>query len=334
MDALQRPLRDLRISLTDRCNFRCTYCMPRHVFGKDHHFLPSARMLNFDEIERVARLMVPLGVRKLRLTGGEPLLRSGIETLVARLAAIPGIEDVSLTTNGSVLSRERARQLAAAGLKRLTVSLDALDPAVFRQITDADYPVTVVLDAIAHAQAAGLAPVKINVVVKRGVNDGEILPLAEHFRGSGCVLRFIEYMDVGSSNRWRLEEVVPAAELIARIHARWPLDPLPSQYPGETASRWRYRDGAGEIGVIASVTEPFCGNCSRARLSADGQLYTCLFATQGHDLRALLRDGHSDAQISARLSAIWQQRGDRYSEQRRASGEVPLRKVEMSYIGG
>jgi cyclic pyranopterin phosphate synthase len=333
-DRLGRPLQDLRLSLTDRCNFRCTYCMPRHAFGKDHRFLPRSELLAFGEIERLVRLLVPLGLRKLRLTGGEPLLRPELETLIAALAAVPGIEDISLTTNGSVLSAARARQLAAAGLKRLTVSLDALDPAVFRQITDADYPVTAVLDAIAHAQAAGLKPVKINVVVKRGVNEDQVLPLAAHFRGSGCVLRFIEYMDVGSSNRWRPDEVVPAAELVARVHARWPLQPLPARHPGETARRWRYADGGGEIGVIASVTQPFCGGCTRARLSADGRLFTCLFASQGHDLRALLRGGHDDATLRERLRSIWQQREDRYSEQRSAARELPLHKVEMSYIGG
>jgi GTP 3',8-cyclase len=333
-DALQRPLRDLRISLTDRCNFRCPYCMPRAVFGRGHRFLPQAQLLHFDEIERLVRRLAPMGVRKLRLTGGEPLLRHDVETLISRLVSIPGIEDLSLTSNGVLLDRARAEALAAAGLQRITLSLDALDDALFRRMSDADYGVETVLDAIRHAQAAGLAPVKINAVIQRGVNEDQILPLATHFRGSGCILRFIEYMDAGSSNGWTPDQVVAAETIIARLQARWPLDALPPAVAGETARRWRYRDGQGEIGVIASVTQAFCGSCQRARLSADGQLFTCLFASRGHDLRALLRSGVSDERLDAQLREIWTQRADRYSEARQ---EAPLRampKVEMSYIGG
>lgn len=333
-DALQRPLRDLRISLTDRCNFRCPYCMPRAVFGRGHRFLPQAQLLHFEEIERLVRRLAPMGVRKLRLTGGEPLLRHDVETLISRLVSIPGIEDLSLTSNGVLLDRARAEALAAAGLKRITLSLDALDDALFRRMSDADYGVERVLAAVGHAQAAGLAPVKINAVIQRGVNEDQILPLAAHFRGSGCILRFIEYMDVGSSNGWTPDQVVTADSIIARLQARWPLTALPPAAPGETARRWRYRDGQGEIGVIASVTQAFCGSCQRARLSADGQLFTCLFASHGHDLRALLRSGISDERLDARLREIWTRRADRYSEARQ---EAPLRampKVEMSYIGG
>nr|WP_232226799.1 GTP 3',8-cyclase MoaA [Algiphilus aromaticivorans] len=333
LDALARPLRDLRISLTDRCNFRCTYCMPRHVFGPDHEFLPRAELLDFDEIVRSARIFAELGVRKLRITGGEPLLRPDLETLIERLAALPGIEDISLTTNASRLTAERARGLHAAGLRRLTVSLDAIDDTTFRRIVDVQTPVARILEAIDHAVDAGLAPVKINAVIKRGLNDDQIEPLAQYFRHSGCVLRFIEFMDVGASNGWKLDAVVPAAEIVQRLQARWPLAPLDPNYAGETANRWRYRDGAGEIGVIASVSEPFCGGCSRARLSAEGKLYTCLFASQGFDLRALLRDGADDEMLRAHLGTLWGARVDRYSELRTAE-TAATRKVEMSYIGG
>lgn len=332
-DTLGRPLRDLRISLTDRCNFRCGYCMPRHLFGADHAFLPRSELLSFEEIERLVRLFAGLGVRKLRLTGGEPLLRRDLETLIAMLAAVPGIEDIALTTNGSMLDQSRARALADAGLTRVTVSLDAIDDAVFRRMNDVGFPVQRVLAAIDHTRAAGLTPVKINAVIQRGVNEDQILPLAGHSRESGCIPRFIEYMDVGNSNGWRLDEVVPAREVVDRVGQRWPLVPLPPNYPGETANRWRYADGAGEIGVIASVTQPFCGGCTRARLSAEGRLFTCLFGSRGHDLRRLLRDGASDEYIGKALAGIWGRRSDRYSEQR-GSETTREQKVEMSYIGG
>jgi cyclic pyranopterin phosphate synthase len=330
LDRLQRPLRDLRISVTDRCNFRCTYCMPREVYGSSYRFLPRAELLTFEEIERLARVFASHGVEKIRLTGGEPLLRREIEVLVAMLARIPGL-DLTMTTNGSLLPR-KAKDLAAAGLNRITVSLDALDNDVFRELNDVDFPVERVLAGIEAAAAAGL-PVKVNMVVKRGVNEESVLPMARFFHGSGHVLRFIEYMDVGHTNGWRLDDVVPAAEILAAIEAELPLEPVEPGYPGEVARRWRYRDGGGEIGVIASVTQPFCRDCTRARLSADGSLYTCLFATRGHDLRGLLRDGASDEELSAAIGAVWSRRTDRYSELR--SGQTAdLPKVEMSYIGG
>lgn len=332
LDAFGRPVRDLRISVTDRCNFRCVYCMPKTVFGRDYPFLPRAELLTFEEITRLVRLFASLGVRKIRLTGGEPLLRHGIETLIAMLAEeIPGIE-LALTTNGSLLDK-KAPALAAAGLCRVTVSLDALDDALFRRINDADYPVAKVLAGIEAAAAAGLAPVKINCVVKRGANDGEIIPLARHFRGTGHIVRFIEYMDVGSTNGWRLDEVVPSAEVLRRIGEIYPLEPIDPNYPGEVAERWRYKDGAGEIGVISSVTRAFCGSCTRIRLSTDGKLYTCLFASEGHDLRSLLRGGADDAAIVEAIRAIWRQRQDRYSQMRLAA-TPGLKKIEMSYIGG
>jgi cyclic pyranopterin phosphate synthase len=331
VDARGRRLRDLRISITDRCNFRCTYCMPKAVFGDDYAFLPREQLLSFEEITRLANVFAGLGVQKIRLTGGEPLLRRDTERLVALLAAIPGL-DVTLTTNGSVLP-QRAQALKAAGLKRVTVSLDALDNDIFQRMNDVGFPVARVLGGIAAAQAAGLAPVKINMVVQRGVNDSQILPMAEYFRGSGHILRFIEYMDVGVSNGWRLEDVVPSAEIVRRIDAVFPIEPVAPAYPGEVAERWRYRDGAGEIGVISSVTHAFCGDCTRVRLSTEGRLYTCLFAQHGHDLRALLREGASDADIAAAVVAIWQGRSDRYSEIR-SSETAALKKIEMSYIGG
>ncbi len=333
LDTRRRPLHDLRISVTDRCNFRCVYCMPREVFGRDFAFLPRDALLTFEEIERLSRLFVAHGVEKIRLTGGEPLLRRDLEILVARLAAIDGVRDLTLTTNGALLSPAKARALREAGLRRITISLDSLDDAVFKAMNDVGFPVSRVLAAIDAASAAGLGPIKINAVVKRGVNDGGIVEMARHFRGSGHILRFIEYMDVGTTNGWRMADVVTAAEIVERIDAVWPLEPLDPNYSGEVAARWRYRDGAGEIGVIASVTQPFCGACSRARLSAEGKLYTCLFAGSGHDLRALLRGGASDDEISATLRSIWQRRADRYSEIR--SEQTPrLKKVEMSHIGG
>ncbi len=332
-DSYNRPLADLRISLTDRCNFRCTYCMPRELFGTEHLFLPRSELLNFDEIERLARLFAGLGVCKLRLTGGEPLLRRDLDVLIGRLAAIDGIDDICLTTNGSLLTARRARELAAAGLNRITLSLDAIDDDVFKSINDVGFPASRVLTAVDNALAAGLGPVKINTVVQRGVNESQILPVAEHFRHSGVVARFIEYMDVGASNGWRLDDVVPAREIVDAVRARYPLTRLPATTPGETANRWRYDDGAGEIGVIASVSQPFCGGCSRARLSAIGELYTCLFGTHGRDLRTPLRAGASDAELRDLLTGVWRQRDDRYSEQR-GEQTAARRKVEMSYIGG
>jgi len=332
LDRLDRPLRDLRISVTDRCNFRCLYCMPREVFGRDFQFLERAELLTFEEIARLSRLFVGAGVRKLRLTGGEPLVRRDLPGLVALLAEIPGVEDLTLTTNGSLLAR-LAAPLAAAGLRRITVSLDSLDDATFRRMNDVDFPVTRVLEGIEAAEAAGLAPIKINMVVRRGLNEASVLPMARHFRERGFILRFIEYMDVGHTNGWRMEDVVPAAEIVAAIDAELPLEALPPNYPGEVADRWRYRDGSGEIGVIASVTQPFCGACTRARLSAEGLLYTCLFGVRGHDLRAPLRAGATDAELGERIAALWRGRSDRYSELRSAA-TVGLPKVEMSHIGG
>jgi GTP 3',8-cyclase len=329
-DTHGRPLRDLRISVTDRCNFRCVYCMPKEVFGRDYRFLPRRELLTFEEIERVARVFVSLGVNKLRITGGEPLLRRDLELLVARLAAL-GDLDLTLTTNGALLA-QKAETLAAAGLTRVTVSLDSLDDEVFRAMNDVDFPVARVLAAIDSAAAAGL-PVKVNVVVKRGLNDGSVLDMARRFRGTGHVVRFIEFMDVGATNGWRLDDVVPAAEIVRTIGAEFPLEPVEAAYRGEVAERYRYLDGAGEIGVIASVTQPFCGNCTRARLSADGKLYTCLFAVRGHDLRVRLRSESGDDDLEAAIRAVWERRTDRYSELR-TEETAALRKVEMSYIGG
>jgi cyclic pyranopterin phosphate synthase len=331
LDTLGRPVRDLRISVTDRCNFRCVYCMPKEVFGRDYTFLDRGELLTFEEIERAARIFAGLGVHKIRLTGGEPLLRRELERLVAKLAAIPGL-DLTLTTNGSLLP-QKAAPLAAAGLQRITVSLDALDDEVFRAMNDVDFPVERVLAGIEAAAAAGLTPVKVNMVVKRGLNEDSVLPMARHFRGSGHILRFIEYMDVGHSNGWRLDDVVPAKEIVARIDSDFPIEAVEPNYPGEVARRYRYRDGAGEIGVIASVTKPFCGACTRGRLSAEGRLFTCLFATEGYDLRALLRTGAPDEVVTEALHGVWRARTDRYSEIRSAE-TVDLPKVEMSYIGG
>jgi len=330
-DRLRRPLRDLRISVTDRCNFRCVYCMPKEVFGPDYPFLPREQLLSFEEISRLARIFVTHGVKKIRLTGGEPLVRRDIEKLVAMLSRLPDL-DLTMTTNGSLLAK-KAQALQEAGLKRVTVSLDSLDERVFAAMNDVDFPVSRVLQGIEAAATAGLIPIKINMVVKRGVNEDSILPMARYFRGTEYILRFIEYMDVGASNGWRLDDVVPAREIIAQIDAHMPVEPLEPSYRGEVANRWRYKDGSGEIGIIASVTQPFCGDCTRARLSAEGKLYTCLFATHGHDLRALLRGGASDAEISHTLASIWRVRDDRYSEIR-SEETLELPKVEMSYIGG
>ena len=348
-DRLGRPLRDLRISVTDRCNFRCSYCMPREVFGKDYKFLPQSSLLSFEEITHVARLFVAQGVVKLRLTGGEPLLRKHLETLIEQLAALrtPAGEalDITLTTNGSLLER-KAQALRAAGLKRVTVSLDALDDAIFKRMNDVDFPVADVLRGVEAALRAGLAPIKINMVVKRGTNDDQIVPLARHVRehfGAAVVLRFIEYMDVGATNGWRMDEVLPSAQVVQRLSAAFPLEPLAATAPGDTAQRWRYRDGGGEIGVISSVTQAFCHDCNRARLSTEGKLFLCLFASRGHDLRALLRgrrpDGQpwSDDHIAAAIGLIWAAREDRYSELRSSLQAAPgrgERRVEMHYIGG
>ncbi|MAA74888.1 MAG: GTP 3',8-cyclase MoaA [Salinisphaeraceae bacterium] len=335
LDRFGRGLRDLRISLTDRCNFRCGYCMPRHLFGASHAFLPRRELLSFEEIERLAGLFARLGVRKLRLTGGEPLLRRDLPVLVKRLAGLPGIEDISLTTNGALLDTAYARALAGAGLRRITVSLDALDDDLFRQINDVGFPVATVLAAIDHAAQAGLTPVKVNVVLRKGVNESQILPLAEYFRGTGVVLRFIEYMDVGGAADWQRPAVVTADQIIERIGQRWPLEPLPASQPGETARRFRYADGQGEVGVIASVSQPFCGGCTRARLSAIGELYTCLFASRGMDLREPLRAGASDDALLALISGRWVSRDDRYSELRgRVRRGDDAQPVNMSYIGG
>jgi len=343
-DALGRPLRDLRISVTDRCNFRCSYCMPKEVFDKHYDFLPQTSLLSFEEITRTARLFVAHGVRKIRLTGGEPLLRKNLEVLVAMLATLRTPEgaplDLTLTTNGSVLAR-KAQALKDAGLKRVTVSLDALDDAIFRRMNDADFPVAEVLAGIDEAQRVGLGPIKVNMVVKRGTNDAQIVAMARHFKGTPVVLRFIEYMDVGATNGWRMEEVLPSAEVVARIHAEHPLEAIEANVSGETAERWRYLDGSGEIGVISSVTQAFCHDCNRARLSTEGKLFLCLFANHGHDLRALLRGHHSDEQIAGAIGMIWQARTDRYSELRSAADTEALdgsgagkRRVEMHYIGG
>ncbi len=331
-DMRGRPLADLRISVTDRCNFRCVYCMPKDVFGRDHAFLPHAALLTFEEITRVARVFVGLGVRKIRLTGGEPLLRRRIEHLVEMLRAIGDDLDLTLTTNGALLAR-KARDLKAAGLSRVTVSLDSLDDATFRAMNDVDFPVASVLEGIDAAAMAGLTPLKVNMVVKRGANDASIVPMARHFRGTGHIVRFIEYMDVGATNGWRMDDVVPAREIIARIGATLPLAPADPHYRGEVAERWRYADGSGEIGVIASVTQAFCHDCTRARLSTEGRLFTCLFANTGFDLREIVRAGTDDEALRRAIAVVWRQRSDHYSELRtEATAKSP--KIEMSYIGG
>lgn len=336
VDTLGRPLRDLRLSVTDRCNFRCVYCMPREVFGRDYAFFPRSMVLTFEEITRLARLFVGLGAEKFRITGGEPLVRHDLPELVAMLAELRRPDgqplDLTLTTNGAAL-RALAGRLREAGLQRVTVSLDSLDDAVFRAMNGVDFPVSRVLDGIAAAAAAGLAPIKINMVVRRGMNESSVLPMARWARENGLVLRFIEYMDVGQSNGWRLDEVVPAAELIARIDAELPLERIPASYRGEVATRWRYRDGGGEIGLIGSVSQPFCGDCTRARLSADGTLYTCLFAVRGEDLKSLLRSGRSDDEIRVVIERVWRLRDDRYSELR-SEATSGLPRVEMFAMGG
>ena len=346
-DARGRPLRDLRISVTDRCNFRCNYCMPKEVFDKGYPYLPHSDLLSFEEITRLTSVFLGHGVRKIRLTGGEPLLRRNIEALISQLAALRTVDgnppEITLTTNGSLLAR-KARALREAGLQRVTVSLDGLDDAVFQRMNDVGFPVADVLEGIDAARHAGLHPVKVNMVVKRGTNEHEILPMAKHFRGTGVILRFIEYMDVGATNGWRMDEVLPSAEVIERLRAELPLVPLDPAAPGETAERWGHANAQGhhdpalgEVGVISSVTKAFCGDCNRARLSTEGQLYLCLFATQGHDLRSLLRSGASDTDIASAIGPIWQGRSDRYSELRGtlpADARQGTRRVEMSYIGG
>ena len=332
LDTLGRPLRDLRVSVTDRCNFRCAYCMPRDVYDRDHVFLPRDEILTFEEIERLVGLFAGLGVEKIRLTGGEPLLRHGVADLVERISAVEGIRDVAMTTNGSTLARH-AKALADAGLDRITVSLDAVDDARFRHAADVDFPVARVLEGIDAAKQVGLAPVKINTVVRKGLNDDTLLDIAGRFRGTGHIVRFIEYMDVGSSNGWEMGHVVAADEILSTINDEWPLDPVEPNYVGEVVNRWRYRDGGGEIGVIASVTKPFCGECTRLRLSADGSIYTCLFAHAGTDLRDALRSGATDDELVKVVSGVWASRTDQYSEER-SGVSIGLPKVEMSYIGG
>ena len=335
-DTRGRLLRDLRISVTDRCNFRCTYCMPKSVFDKDYQFLPKSELLSFEEITRMTRLFVAHGVNKIRLTGGEPLLRKNLEVLIEMLAALKTHDgkplDLTLTTNASLLAK-KAQAFKAAGLQRVTVSLDSLDETVFRAMNDVDFPVADVLKGIAAAHDAGFAPIKINMVVKKGVNDQDIVAMARRFKGSGHIVRFIEFMDVGSSNGWRMNDVVPSAEVVRKIGAEMPLVEAEPNYTGEVAERWAYADGSGEIGVISSVTQAFCSTCTRARLSTDGTLYTCLFAQSGHDLRALMRAGRSDEQIAAAIGLIWNQREDRYSEIR-TEATARTKKIEMSYIGG
>jgi len=328
-----RPLRDLRISVTDRCNFRCAYCMPKEIFGRDFAFLERDALLTFEEIARLARAFVANGAEKLRLTGGEPLLRRDLERLVEMLASIDGVRDIALTTNGSLLTREKARTLRDAGLRRITISLDALDDALFRRINDVDFSVTRVLDAIDAAAEAGLDPIKIDMVVRRGVNDTSVTAMARRFRGSGHIVRFIEFMDVGNTNGWRLEDVVPGREIVEMISREWPLEPADAQYYGEVAERWRYVDGAGEIGVITSVTQPFCGTCTRARLTASGEFFTCLFSATGHDLRALVRSAAGESELNEAIAKVWRARDDRYSEIRSAE-TLTLPRVEMSRIGG
>jgi len=336
-DTLSRPLRDLRISVTDRCNFRCVYCMPREIFGPGYAFVPRKDLLTLEEIARIATVFARIGMRKVRITGGEPLIRRNLEHLVEMINAIDGVEDISLTTNGSMLTARRAADLKKAGLRRLTVSLDALDDETFKKINDVDYPAARVLDGIENARTAGFSDIKVNAVIRNGLNEHAVMDLVEHFRGSGCIVRFIEYMDVGETNGWNLDDVIPAEQLVDQINAQFPLEPINPNYRGEVAKRWRYRDGGGEIGFITSVTQSFCGECSRARLSAVGEVYTCLFASQGHDLRELLRSGADDEALLSRVTQIWTGRDDRYSELRGLNVPLPASgrgKVEMSHIGG
>ena len=333
VDLLGRPLRDLRVSVTDRCNFRCVYCMPKEIFGSDFAgYVHRADLLTFEEVARVARLFVQQGVEKIRLTGGEPLIRRDLERLIEMLASIRGLQDLTLTTNGSLLTPDKARVLRDAGMRRITISLDSLDDDIFRRLNDVDFPVARVLDAIAAAEDAGLLPIKIDMVVKRGVNDGSVVEMARHFRGTGHIVRFIEFMDVGNTNGWRAEDVVSGREILEMIAREWPIEPAEANYFGEVAERWRYADGAGEIGVITSVTQPFCGSCTRARLTAEGTLYTCLFASNGHDLRAMLRGGAEDEAIASMINSVWRGRDDRYSELRAELAGAA--KIEMSHIGG
>jgi cyclic pyranopterin phosphate synthase len=339
-DTLARPLRDLRISVTDRCNFRCVYCMPKEIFDKDYHYLPHNSLLSFEEITRITKIFIAHGVEKIRLTGGEPLLRKNIEKLIEMLASLTTLDgrplDLTMPTNGSLLAK-KAQSLKDAGLQRVTVSLDSLDETTFQRMNDVDFPVADVLHGIDVAHQVGLQSIKVNMVVKGGMNDQEIVPMARHFKGTPAILRFIEYMDVGASNGWKMDEVIPSAEVVRRINASMPLAEIEPNYTGETAVRWRYADGGGEIGVISSVTQAFCGDCNRARLSTEGKLFTCLFATSGHDLRALLRGDFSDAQITAAVAHLWGKRTDRYSELRTINTDGLSRadrKVEMSYIGG
>ena len=331
-DTLARPLYDLRISVTDRCNFRCVYCMPKEVFGNDFQFLRRDELLTYEELARVARAFVHNGVEKIRLTGGEPLLRRDLERLVALLRSIAGIRDLTLTTNGSLLTLAKARALKSAGLDRVTISLDSLDDATFRAMNDADFPVARVLEAIEAADAAGLHPIKIDAVVKRGMNENAVIDLAQRFRSTPHIVRFIEYVDVGNTNQWQADEVVPGHEIVDRINAKWPIEPAQPNYFGEVAERWRYFDGAGEIGIITSVTQPFCGSCTRARLSSDGEVFTCLFASSGFDIRARVRSGASDDELAEVVANIWRARDDRYSEIRASAGAT--KKVEMFHIGG
>lgn len=331
-DIYDRPLRDLRVSVTDRCNFRCTYCMPREVFGRGFQFMPARELLTFEEIGRLAGLFLQLGGEKIRLTGGEPLLRRQIERLVGLLAGMPGLRDMAMTTNGSLLEG-KAAALREAGLSRISVSLDSLRDPTFAALNDVAAPVSRVLAGIERARLVGLAPIKINMVVKRGVNEQDIVPMAAHFRGTAMAVRFIEFMDVGNTNGWRMDDVVPSAQVLEQLDRAFPLEPLPPRYAGEVASRYRYRDGGGEIGVIASVTQPFCGACTRLRLTADGQLYTCLFASKGFDLRGPMRGGATDGELMSLLKSVWHRRGDRYSEQRGAA-TAGMRHPEMSRIGG
>ena len=335
-DTLDRPIRDLRVSVTDRCNFRCIYCMPREIFGPGYQFVPRNDLLKLEEIARITRLFAGHGVRKVRITGGEPMIRRNLERLIEMLRDIDGITDISMTTNASMLPLKRAQSLRAAGLSRINISLDAIDEQTFQRLNDVDFPVAKVLEGIDNAHAAGFDAVKVNAVIRRGYNEHSILPLAQHFHGTGSVLRFIEFMDVGTTNKWNLEEVIPAAELVEIIDKEMPIESLQPNYSGEVAKRWRYSDGGGEVGFITSVTQSFCGDCSRARLSAVGKVYTCLFAATGQDLRGMLRAGASDEELSRLIGRIWSQREDRYSELR---GQIPvtaetLPRVEMSHIGG